>query len=167
MTLTKLKYFESGSVERKLKMKVKGVNRVYIVTKDFDKAMALYSKLLGVTFHDAKVEHIFGVRCALSWEAGIELFSPLPGTTNPLAMGMVQHLETHGEGLYGVAFGVENADAGRDRAQEMGIAANLLEFDKDMIKQHFEDRFKIFKEYILDPQATCGVNVTLVEIEPK
>jgi catechol 2,3-dioxygenase-like lactoylglutathione lyase family enzyme len=148
-------------------MKVKGVNRVYIVAKDFEKAVALYSKLLGVTFNDAKVEEIFGVRCAISWEAGIELFSPLPGTTNPLAMGMLQHLEKHGEGLYGVAFGVDNADSGRDRAQEMGIAANLLEFDKETIKNHFEDKFKIFKEFVLDPQGTCGVNVTLVEIEYK
>ncbi len=148
-------------------MKVKGVNRVYIVAKDFEKALNFYSKLLGVTFHDAKVENIFGVRCALSWEAGIELFSPLPGTTNPLAMGMLQHLEKNGEGLYGVVFSVDNADEGRDRAQEMGITANFLEFDKDMIKQHFEDRFKIFKEYLLETQDACGTNLTLVEIETK
>jgi catechol 2,3-dioxygenase-like lactoylglutathione lyase family enzyme len=148
-------------------MKVQGVNRVYIVVRDLDKGVAFYSKLLGATFNDAKVEGKFGVRAALSWDAGIEMLSPLPGSNSPWAMAMEQFLEKSGGGLFGVAFSVSSADEARTRAEGMGLGVTLLEFNPDEIKQHFQDRFKIFKEYILNPEDAFGVSLTMVQIEPK
>lgn len=147
-------------------MKPQGVNRVYLVVRDFEKTLALYSKLLGATFHDAQVEDLFGVRAAISWDAGIEVISPLPGSTNPMAQGMEQYLERHGEGIYGVAFSVKDADEARDQALELGMTPIPLEFNQEQIKQHFQGRFKLFKEYILNPEGTFG-DVVVAQLEPK
>ena len=61
-------------------MRPLGVNRVTIGVKDLEKGIELYSKLLGATFYDQSVPaEPFGLRCAISWDAGIELVAPLPG----------------------------------------------------------------------------------------
>lgn len=148
-------------------MKARGVQRVYILVRNLEKTVDLYSKLLGATFHVSELEHLFGARAALSWDAGIEIMSPVPGSNNPMALAMEQYMAVHGEGLYGVGFRVDSADEFRDNAQKMGIGAMPLEFTPEQIKEHFEDRFKVFKEYLLSPADTFGVNVVAVELEAK
>src|SRR5689334_10578708 len=59
-----------------------GLQRVVIGVDDLDKAIALYSKLLGSRFHivpeELTLKH--DVRVAMSFDAGIELVQGLPGT---------------------------------------------------------------------------------------
>src|SRR3990172_439626 len=113
------------------RMKAQGVNRVYIVVRNLDKAVEFYSKLLGATFNDAKVEELFGARASLSWDAGIEIMSPLPGSPSPMAQAMEQYMAVHGEGIYGIGFNVKDADEFRDNAQGMGLTTMPLEFNKE------------------------------------
>lgn len=148
-------------------MKISGINRVLILVRDFDKAVSQYAKLLGVAFHDAKTEEVFGIRAALSWEACIEIVSPLPEANNPVAKEMLQFMSEHGEGLYSVGFNVDNADEFHRHAQGVGFETTLLEFSPDLIKTHLQDRFRTYKEYVMNPIDTCGVNCFAAQLEPK
>ena len=64
-------------------MKPKGVNRVVVAVKDLEKAIDIYSKLLGATFYDVSAgSEQFGIKAAISWDAGIELCAPIAGTNS-------------------------------------------------------------------------------------
>lgn len=146
-------------------MRPQGVNRVTIAVKDLDGGIALYSKLLGATFHDQSTPaEPYGLRCAISWDAGIELVAPLPGRDSLVE----EHIAKHGEGLMGVVFAVDDVDEGRHRAEEMGIGVlALIEYDQDQIREYHQDMFNKYKEYMLNPADTYGAGVILGQIEPK
>ena len=143
-------------------MKTKGVNRVVFLVKDIDKAVATYSRLLNTTFYPAAVAEKDGLRASLSYDAGIEIVSPLPGAESPRAKALAQALETHGEGLHTVIFSVDNVEEGRRKAEEMGIGVTgKIEFDKAEIKRSFQGKFKSYIEYSLNPAQTHGAFVVL------
>ena len=147
-------------------MKPRGVNRVTIAVRDLEKGMALYSKLLGATFHDQSVPaEPFGLRCAISWDAGIEMVAPLPGRDS----FATSFLEEHGEGLMGVVFAVDDVEECRSRAEEMGISvlALIADYDQDEINAYLQGRFKKYKEYMLNPADTFGVGPVIGQIEPR
>jgi len=58
----------------------------------------------------------------LSWEAGIELVCPMDKPTDFNA-ALKAHLETRGEGIIGVVFGVKNLDEHKARLAAIGITA--------------------------------------------
>ena len=146
-------------------MKLQGVNRVAIAVRDLEKAIALYSQVVGATFHDASgTGRPFGFNVAISWDAGIEICAPIPGRDSFIS----QHVEQNGEGLMAVAFGVDDADQARDRAEELGMAVLLpIDYSQEEIDQHLQGRFKKYKEYVLNSLESCGFGVLLVQIEPK
>lgn len=146
-------------------MRPRGVNRVTIAVKDLDKGIALYSGLLGATFHDQSTPaEPYGLRCAISWDAGIELVAPLPGRDSFAE----KHITKHGEGLMGVVFAVDDVDEGRQRAEEMGIGVlGLIEYNQDELREYHQGMFKKYKEYMLNPADTYGVGVVLGQIELK
>jgi methylmalonyl-CoA/ethylmalonyl-CoA epimerase len=147
-------------------MKPRGVNRVTIAVKDLEKGMALYSKLLGATFHDQCVPaEPFGLRCAISWDAGIELVAPLPGRDS----FVTSFLEKQGEGLMGVVFAVDDVEECCARAEKMGIGVLSLiaDYDENQIDAYLQGRFKKYKEYMLNPADTFGVGPVIGQIEPK
>ena len=149
-------------------MKTKGVNRVHIIVKDLDKAVALYSELLNTTFYSVDTAVEFGVRAAFSFEAGIEMASPIPGSDSPMAQSLVQHIEEHGEGLYSVAFSVDDVEQAHAKAKEMGIwVLYKMEFDPDEINRYFPDKlFSKFTQYVLHPEDAFGVQVILGQYDP-
>lgn len=146
-------------------MKPLGVNRVIMVVEDLDKAVDLYSSLLGCTFEDqSEASEPHGVRVALSWDGGIEMCTPLPGRDSLIKT----FLEERGEGLMGVIFSVDNVEEGHERAEMLGIEVlGAIEFDQDQIKRFHHDRFRKYKEYALNPAQTCGVFMELAQIEPR
>ena len=146
-------------------MKPKGVNRVVIAVKDIDKAIDLYSRLLGATFHDASAgAESYGVRVAMSWDAGIELCAPLPGCNSYIE----QIIKKRGEGLVGVVFCVDDVDEAHEKAKDMGIGVlSLIEYDQHQIEQYLGGRFKKYKEYMLNSADLCGVGAIVGQIEPK
>lgn len=147
-------------------MKPLGVNRVTIAVKDLERGKELYSKLLGATFHPANQEDAaaMGVEVAMSWDAGIELVAPLPGRDSFVK----QIIEQRGEGLIGVVFNVDDVDEAMKTASELGIRAwHSLDYSQEEIDRHLQGRFRKYKEYMLDPSATCGVGPVIGQIEPK
>ena len=53
-----------------------------------------------------------GIRVALSWDAGIELVSPMPDKDN----FVTKIIEQRGEGLIGVVFAVDDVEVAHDAA---------------------------------------------------
>jgi len=148
-------------------MRPLGVNRVTIAVRDLEKGIELYSRLLGATFHDANPvdAETYGIRVAMSWDAGIELVCPLPGRD-----GLVkQFIENQGEGLMGVVFVVDDVDECRATAEKMGIGvlALIADYDQGQIDKYLQGRFKKYKEYMLNPADTYGVGPIIGQIEPK
>ena len=143
-------------------MKTKGINRVAILVKDYDRAVALYSELLNTTFYPLVIAEGSGVRVAFSYEAGIEIASPIHGSDQPSALALAHHLKERGEGLYAVVFSVEDVEQNRAKAEEMGIRVlNKAEVDQDEVKRSFHGRYSTFIEYFLNPEDTHGALVVL------
>lgn len=143
-------------------MKTKGINRVAIVVNDLDRAVALYSDLLNTTFHPIQIAEEYGVRAAFSYEPGIEIASPIPGSNELMALALTQHIKEHGEGLYGVVFSVDDIEQARAKAEELGIGVlHKMEVAPDEIKRTFQDKYGTFIEYFLNPEDTHGAIVVL------
>ncbi len=146
-------------------MKPQGVNRVTIAVRDLDSAVAFYSRLLGATFHDQdKPAQSLGVRCAISWDAGIELVSPLPGRES----FVTRLIDRKGEGLIGVVFAVDDVEACRHTAEEMKIRVHpLVDYSPHEIEEYLQNRFRKYKEYTLSAADTHGVGPVIGQIDPR
>lgn len=146
-------------------MRPLGVNRIVVAVKDLKKGKELYSKMLGATFHDAGgTGEPLGLDVSISWDAGIELCSPMPGRDSFLE----QHLEQNGEGIIAVVFGVDDADEARDRAEKVGVNVLVpIDYTREEIDQYLEGMFDRYKEYVLNSFETCGFGMMLGQIGPK
>jgi predicted enzyme related to lactoylglutathione lyase len=143
-------------------MKTKGIHRAAILVKDLDKAVALYSKLLNTTFHPLAMAEESGVRAVISYDAGLEISSPIPGSNELMALVLTQHIEEHGEGLYAMVFSVDDIEKARANAEGMGIQIlHKVDLDQDEVKRTFQGRYITFTEYFLNPEDTCGALVVL------
>ncbi|MBW1901547.1 MAG: VOC family protein [Deltaproteobacteria bacterium] len=147
-------------------MKPLGVNRVTIAVKDLEKGMDFYGKLLGATFHEATAEDVvtLGIRAALSWDAGIELVSPMPGRESFIT----EIIEQRGEGLIGVVFAVDDVEEAHKAAQDLGVGVWYeLDYDQETIDKHLQGRFTKYKEYMLDATTSFGVGPVIGEFKTK
>ena len=147
-------------------MKPLGVNRVTIAVNDLEKGKELYSELLGATFHPANEEdaEALGVRVAMSWDAGIELVSPIPERDSIIK----QIIDTRGEGVLGVVFNVDDVDQAKEVADKRGIAIwHTVDYSQEEIDRFLQGRFKKYKEYMLSPEGTFGAGPIIGQIEPK
>ena len=143
-------------------MKPLGVNRVTIAVKDIEKGMDFYGKLLGATFHEATADDVvtLGIRAAMSWDAGIELVSPMPDRESFVR----EIIEQRGEGLIGVVFAVDNVEEARESAEKLGVGVwYSLEYDQEKIDKHLQGRFSKYKEYMFDTATTYGVGPVIGE----
>jgi len=151
-------------------MKTKGVNRVVIAVRDLDEAVSLYSRLFNTTFRegDGAMAASYGIRAAVSWDAAIEIVSPLPESNAHMGQAVAQFLEKNGGGVYSVVFSVDNVDEAYNRAMEMGIqVSGKFELDQEQIERFLDDKFKKFKQYSLSAADTCGVQIVMGQIVPK
>jgi methylmalonyl-CoA/ethylmalonyl-CoA epimerase len=147
-------------------MKPQGVNRVTIAVKELEKGMDFYAKLLGATFHEATAEDVvtLGIRVAMSWDAGIELVSPMPDRESFLT----EFLEQRGEGLMGVVFAVDDVDEAYKAAQALGIGVwYTVDYNQEEIDKHLQGRFTKYKEYMLDADTSYGVGPVIGEFKTK
>ncbi|MFC1924744.1 VOC family protein [Chloroflexota bacterium] len=151
-------------------MKPKGVNRVVFAVKDFDKAVALYSELFNTEFHvgDVTASAAWGIKVAVSWDAEIEIVSPLPDTEAAMGQSVAQFVEKNGGGVYSVVFSVDNVEEAYDRATQMGIRVpGSFEMDGEQLAQYLDGKFTKFKQYSLKSDDTCGVQLVLGQIEAR
>ena len=146
-------------------MKPLGINRIVIAVRDLDRAVRFYSELLGATFHDASAAaEPFGIKAALSWDAGVELVAPLPNRDSVIA----RSIEERGEGLQQVIFAVDDVDEAWVKVGEMGIGVvQTIELNQDQLREYFQDRFGKFKEYVLNPADTCGAQLVVGQFDRK
>jgi len=145
-------------------VKQRGVNRVTIAVWDLEKGRAFYERLLGARFEPVNEEDAakFGVRCMISWNAGVELVSPLPGRESRIRT----FLEERGEGLAGVIFAVEDADASKAAADSLEVPVHhLLDYTQAEIDTHLQGRFRKYKEYFLGARAPLSAGCVIGEFE--
>lgn len=74
---------------------------------------------LGFTFDDAELTEL-GVRVHLDWARGIELITPIAGSTATVAAKVNDFLDRHGDGVYTVVVRVPDASAAEAVAQRYG-----------------------------------------------
>ncbi|WP_319455639.1 MULTISPECIES: VOC family protein [unclassified Mycobacterium] len=66
-----------------------------------------------------------GLRIALDWDRGIELISPIPGSTGAVAASVNEFLETNGDGIYTVVVRVPTASDAEAVAERHGAAVRF------------------------------------------
>lgn len=143
--------------------KQRGINRVVMAVWDFEAGKRFYEQLLGASFapeNDDGEAAAFGVRVAMAWDAGVELVSPLPGVESALRAEM----EANGEGLKGVVFAVDDADACMAAGKALGQDAYYsLDYSQEQIDRKCQGRFSRFKEHFVAVQAPLSGTVLLGE----
>lgn len=88
-----------------------------------------------------------GYVICVNWEAGLEVLAPLPGRTDYNGM-MHDWLESRGEGVIFVAFGVSDLDKHAARLQAVGID----------VGPHFEDRAETpWRDQLVLRERTAGM----------
>lgn len=79
---------------------------------------------LGFTFNAAELTDL-GVHVHLDWDRGVELISPLPGSTASVATSVNDFLDRRGDGVYTVVVRVPDADAAEAVTQRYGSATRF------------------------------------------
>ena len=145
-------------------MKQRGVNRVMMAVWDLERGKEFYAKLLGARFesvNDADAE-AFGVRCAIAWNAGVELVAPVEERASRIRT----FLEENGEGLAGVVFAVEDVDDAKRQAEATDVPVlHLLDYGQAEIDEHLQGRFRRYREYFLGKGGSLGPGVVIGEFE--
>lgn len=148
---------------RDVPRKQRGVNRVVMAAWDFDAARAFYEQLLGATFapeNDDGEAAAFGVRVAMAWDAGVELVSPIPGVDSPIRTEM----ENNGEGLKGVVFAVDDADAAMAAGEDLGLSSYyFLDYTQEQIDRKCQGRYTRYKEHFVAVRPPLSGTVLLGE----
>ena len=147
--------------------KQRGINRVVMAVWDFEAGKRFYEQLLGASFapeNDDGEAAAFGVRVAMAWDAGVERVSPLPGVESALRAEM----EANGEGLKGVVFAVDDADARLAAGKALGQDSYYsLDYSQEQIDRKCQGRFSRFKEHFVAVQAPLSGTVLLGEFIPR
>jgi 4-hydroxyphenylpyruvate dioxygenase-like putative hemolysin len=84
---------------------------------------------LGFVFEPLQLAEL-GLDIHLDWNRGIELVSPIPGSTGSVAGSVNEFLERHGDGVYTVVVGVPAAETAQVIAERYGATTRF--------RQHFE-----------------------------
>jgi hypothetical protein len=61
----------------------------------------------------------------IDWDAGLEVVAPMPAPT-PFNQWLTNWLDTRGEGIMGVVFGVRDLDRHKARLEAAGVAVGEL-----------------------------------------
>ena len=92
---------------------------------NFERNIELLSKLGGRPLDGPHDKPEIGIRIAISWETGLEVIAPIPGSEAPAACGANRILE-RGEGIYGILFGVADMEVALERARSAGYTPGDL-----------------------------------------
>jgi 4-hydroxyphenylpyruvate dioxygenase-like putative hemolysin len=102
---------------------------VFAVAPERHAAAAQLFSELGFVFETLQLTEL-GVDIHLDWNRGIELISPIPGSTGRVAASVNDFLGRHGDGMYTVVVGVPTAATAEAVAERYGATTRF--------KQHFE-----------------------------
>ena len=97
---------------------------VFAVARERHDAIGELFRELGFGFEDINLDEL-GLRVLLDWNRGIELISPIPGSTGLVAASVNEFLERHGDGVYSVVIRVPGAAAGEAVAERYGATTRF------------------------------------------
>ena len=127
---------------------------VFAVAADRQVAVAKMFTELGFTFNTAELAEL-GVTVALDWDRGIELISPMAGSTAPVAASVNDFLNRNGDGVYTVVLRVPDATRAESVAERYGSTVRF--------RQSFEGEGSYLHEIDLSvfglPLTLLGTNV--------
>lgn len=89
---------------------------VFAVAPERHASVAQLFTDLGFAFEKAELTKL-GLDIHLDWDRGIELISPIPGSTGSVAASVTEFLQRHGDGVYTVVLQVPSASAAESVAQ--------------------------------------------------
>ena len=92
---------------------------VFAVAAERQAAMTQMFTELGFAFDAAELAEL-GVSVQLDWDRGIELSSPMPGSTTDVSKSVNDFLEHHGDGVYTVVIRVPDAEVGQAVTERYG-----------------------------------------------
>lgn len=102
---------------------------VFAIAPERHAAAAQMFSDLGFVFEPLQLTEI-GLDIHLDWKRGIELISPIPGSTGEVAVSVTEFLERHGDGVFTVVIGVREAAAGDAVCERYGATTRF--------RQHME-----------------------------
>jgi len=102
---------------------------VFAVAPERHAAAAQMFSDLGFVFETLQLTEL-GLDIHLDWNRGIELISPIPGSTGEVAGSVTEFLERRGDGVYTVVIGVPEASSAEAVAERYGATTRF--------RQHFE-----------------------------
>lgn len=127
-------------------------------------AKAEIERTLGVSDFEGPFEPPgFGLTVAISFGAGVELMAPY-GEDGYAAMAR-DHLAQHGEGVFGLVFGVDDLAAAEARAAEAGYPRRGERLDCFVAQPAWRERFASMQEAVLG--SVAGIEMTLIETRPR
>ncbi|BBY82670.1 hypothetical protein H7I53_21615 [Mycolicibacterium pulveris] len=110
---------------------------------------------LGFAFNPAELTEL-GVTVQLDWEGGLELISPIPGSTASVALSVNDFLASHGDGVYTVVLQVPDPAAAEAVTDRYGAVTRF--------RQHFSGEGSYLDEIDLSvfnlPITLLATNVT-------
>ena len=105
---------------------------------------------LGFGFEDLELTEL-GLHVYLDWNRGIELISPVSGSTASVAASVHEFLDQHGDGIYTVVIRVPGASAAEAVAERYGATTRF--------RQNFEGEGSYLDEIDL---SVCGLPLTFL-----
>ena len=102
---------------------------VFAVAPERHAAAAQMFSDLGFAFENFQLTEL-GLDIHLDWNRGIELVSPIPGSTGEVAASVAEFLAHHGDGVYTVVIGVPTAESADAVAERYGATTRF--------RQHLE-----------------------------
>jgi 4-hydroxyphenylpyruvate dioxygenase-like putative hemolysin len=94
---------------------------VFAIAQERHDTIAKMFTELGFGLVPAELSEL-GLQISLDWAHGIELISPLPGSTEPVAASVREFLDTKGDGIYTVVLQVPEASAAEAVTDRFGAA---------------------------------------------
>jgi 4-hydroxyphenylpyruvate dioxygenase-like putative hemolysin len=94
---------------------------VFAVAAERHTTVAQMFTELGFVFAPAELTEL-GLRIDLAWDRGLELISPIPGSTASVAASVNEFLDAHGDGVYTVVIQVPGASAAESVTQRHGAS---------------------------------------------
>jgi 4-hydroxyphenylpyruvate dioxygenase-like putative hemolysin len=97
---------------------------VFAVATERHDAVAQMFTDLGFTLQPAELTEL-GLRINLDWAHGVEVISPIPGSTAEVAASVTAFLDTNGDGVYSVVLQVPGARDAESVAERYGAAVRF------------------------------------------
>jgi catechol 2,3-dioxygenase-like lactoylglutathione lyase family enzyme len=148
-------------------MRVQGLDRIEIMVRDLDRALAFFSGTLGMNFVelDKTIARRDGIRAVTCHEAHLHLFEPilpLPSSAPPPLRNLVEKLKTSEAVIVALAFAVDDArQTATDLTQQNIRIQHQFEPSHDYASMGMDN----FTQVVTLPDDTLGILMTFARYD--